>query len=605
MPDLNTTKDSKSRSKLNSREQLIQATIGAIAVNGLSNVTMSKITERAQFSSGIINFYFKSKKQLLLDTLEYLVMEYQQVMQRHLANANTPSEVLHSFIRASFDKQVFVKDKVAVWYAFWSEMQARSDYQEICEENDQREFDLASRCIEELLYDRDYDRIDVEALTMGLTGLIDTLWQQALIDPGEINRERCIEVCLRYINQLIPDSDHSPKNIQKEELVELLATWTYSSSELFELEIEKLFRPNWMLVGHVNDIPDSGDYLTFDGFNERVMVIRSGSGKVKAFHNVCRHRGSKILNGEGNCPRALVCPFHGWRYDLEGKLQFIPKSDGFPQLVQDKIKLVPIDLEIWQGFIFIRLVSDSAPLHEQMKAIESEIEMYKLEELQPYSKVDRYTVAVNWKVFHDIDNEGYHVPIGHPSLNQLYGQDYVDTFIGEIPISYGRFNDRNASLWSVRNYRKLLPEFENLSHEYNNLWMYFGVFPNLVFGLYPDMMEVYMTIPKSLTETEIISRVYALPDERPGMKAVRYLNRRINKMTDEEDRAYTITIQECLKSSAYPDWNLHNAAETGVGAYHNAIQRRLPVAKLRNEPPVGAVRQLNQRMSDPRSTILP
>ena len=588
--------DSKVSNKRDTRTQLIHATIGAIAENGLSSVTMSKITERAQFSNGIINFYFRSKQQLMLETLKHLVQEYQEVMQRHLASANTPEEVLTAYIHASFDEKIFVKDKVAVWYAFWSEMNARTDYQQICDENDQREHELLLRCIGTLIGTEEHDEIDVEVMVIGLHGLIDRLWQQALMDTGEINRARSIDLCLRYVHNLVSMLGQAESKTDEAELVELLPPWTYCSSELFELETEKLFKPSWMLVGHVSDIPKVGDFLTFEGFNEKILVIRAETGKVHAFHNICRHRGSKILEGEGNCPRALICPFHGWRYNLQGRLQFIPKSEGFPSLDKETIGLLPVDLEIWQGFVFIRLVSGGESLQTQMKAIVSDIEDYRLEDVQPFSQVDRYTVPVNWKVFHDIDNEGYHVPIGHPSLNQLYGQDYVDSFVDEIPFSVGRFNKRNGSLWSVKNYRNLLPDFENLREEHKNSWLYFGIFPNIIFALYPDMMEIYMTIPKSLTETEIISRVYALPDDRPMIKAVRYLNRRINNATDLEDRAYTVTIQEGLKSSAYPEWSLHSEAEVGVAAYHQAIQRLLPVAKLRDQPPAGSIRKLNQKM---------
>ena len=215
----------------------------------------------------------------------------------------------------------------------------------------------------------------------------------------------------------------------------------------------------------------------------------------------------------------MICPFHGWRYNLQGRLQFIPKSEGFPSLDKETIGLLPVDLEIWQGFVFIRLVSGGESLQTQMKAIVSDIEDYRLEDVQPFSQVDRYTVPVNWKVFHDIDNEGYHVPIGHPSLNQLYGQDYVDSFVDEIPFSVGRFNKRNGSLWSVKNYRNLLPDFENLREEHKNSWLYFGIFPNIIFALYPDMMEIYNDHSTVFDGNESFPE-YSLPDDRRMIKAV-------------------------------------------------------------------------------------
>ena len=94
-----------------------------------------------------------------------------------------------------------------------------------------------------------------------------------------------------------------------------LPAWTYTSEELLELEREHLFRRHWQLACHQNDLPKPGDYLSFDLCGERALIVRGADGVVRAFHNVCRHRGSRVV-GEprGNCPRAIVCPFHGWSY---------------------------------------------------------------------------------------------------------------------------------------------------------------------------------------------------------------------------------------------------------------------------------------------------
>ncbi len=381
------------------------------------------------------------------------------------------------------------------------------------------------------------------------------------------------------------------------QLTDLLPPWSYQNDELLELEVERLYKPAWMLTGHVSDIPNSGDYLTFDGLNERAFVINSGAQGIRAFHNICRHRGSKILYGSGNCPRALNCPFHGWRYSLDGKLQYIPGEDGFPNIDKSTHGLVPLDLEIWRGFIFIRFQSGGPSLIETMTPIEDKVQQYGLEKLQPYEEMQEYVYPVNWKIFHDIDNEGYHVPFGHPSLHQLYGQNYVDSVIGPIAVSHGWFNESKGRLWSVRHYRNLMPEFSHLKDEQTRLWLYFGFFPNLVMAFYPEMMEIYMSIPIDLLQTKIISRTYALPDARREVQAVRYLNRRINQTTEFEDRSYMITIQEGLKSSVFPKWKLSTYAETGVGQYHHAIQDHLPVTKLARQPAFGTVRTINDEMA--------
>ena len=592
------TKNNQIRKKSDKRrEQLIQATIQTISESGLSGATVAKVASNAGLSPGIVNFHFTSKKQLLIDTLVFLNEEYIAIMDESLGKVQSPLEKLHAYIEASFDSRIFVKEKVAVWYAFWSESQAREEYREICGASDQREDKVIRECFAELLNNSSTIKADINALALALQGMIDSLWQQALYDDGEFNRKQAVDTCKRYISCVAMEPESIADSKISNDTVDLLPPWTYKNEEFLELEIERLFKPNWMLVGHVSDMLETGDYLTFEGFNEKALIIRSGNGNINAFHNICRHRGSKILEGEGKCPRALVCPFHGWRYDLNGNLIFIPGKEGFPYVDPERHGLVPLDLEVWNGFIFIRFVSGGPSLKEMLLPIEDEISHYQLENLRPYDKADEVVYPVNWKVFHDIDNEGYHVPIGHPTLHQLYGQDYIDTTVEDIPVSYGKFNSELGNLWSVRHYRKLMPEFSHLPEDKKDLWMYFGVFPNLVFALYPDMMEIYMSMPVDLTNTSVRSRVYALPDDRREVSVLRYLNRRINKTTDYEDRAYMKTIQEGLNSSVFPRWNLSETAETGVGDFHSIIQNQLPVAKLAQQPKPGHVKHFNEAVN--------
>ena len=144
-----------------------------------------------------------------------------------------------------------------------------------------------------------------------------------------------------------------------------LPTWAYSDPELLELEKETIFRKNWLLVGHVNDMPNARDYLTLDAMGERALVIRGNDNQIRGFHNVCRHRGAKLLNSSsGQCAHALTCPFHGWTYQLDGKLIGVPAENTFENLEKSTSGLVPLDLEIWMGFVFIRFNGDGPSLAE-------------------------------------------------------------------------------------------------------------------------------------------------------------------------------------------------------------------------------------------------
>jgi phenylpropionate dioxygenase-like ring-hydroxylating dioxygenase large terminal subunit len=198
-------------------------------------------------------------------------------------------------------------------------------------------------------------------------------------------------------------------------------------------------------------------------------------------------------------------------------------------------------------------------------------------------------------VIHDIDNEGYHVPRGHPSLYQLYGNDYADAIVEGIPISYGKINDKPAKLWSVRQYQKLLPKFDHLPEENQRMWLYTTVFPSTVIGLYPDAIEIYMTIPNSAGTTDFIGASYALPDDRRETKIARYLTKRINMATDAEDESFVSWIQEGFKSSVFPEPKL-SSLENGVRHLHKQIQAKIPVGNLKDQPNLGQVQAINQQM---------
>ena len=365
---------------------------------------------------------------------------------------------------------------------------------------------------------------------------------------------------------------------------DLLPRWTYQSEQFLQLEIQHLFRRHWMLVGHISDVAEPGDFVTFDAFDEQVLVIRGRDNELRAFHNLCRHRGGRVMADEaGKCRGAITCPFHGWSYDFDGKLLNVPAIETFKDLDVDSISLASVELEIWFGFLFVRLEAGGPSIAEELAPLAAEVALYKPEELQPLLPASTEIKPFNWKCIHDIDNEGYHVPVGHPSLEELYGGNYLDTIEDGIMVARAGITDKPARNWSVRHYKKLLPEFAHLPAEKQRSWFYLMSYPNLIFGFYPDMMEIYMTIPETVDRTRYLSRTYALPDKRRETSAARYLNMRINNETVEEDDTYVGWLQQGMKSSAWQQPNL-SSLEEGVRYFHHCIQASLPVARLADAP---------------------
>jgi phenylpropionate dioxygenase-like ring-hydroxylating dioxygenase large terminal subunit len=110
-----------------------------------------------------------------------------------------------------------------------------------------------------------------------------------------------------------------------------LPAWTYDDPEFAALEVQRIFRPSWQVVCHVSDVPNIGDWHSLDYIGESVIVVRGADQVLRAFTNVCRHRGSRLVDGSGGCAKKLVCPYHAWTYDLDGRLTGVPDSASYPR----------------------------------------------------------------------------------------------------------------------------------------------------------------------------------------------------------------------------------------------------------------------------------
>ncbi len=370
-----------------------------------------------------------------------------------------------------------------------------------------------------------------------------------------------------------------------------LPPWTYNNTELLELEKELLFRCHWQLAGHAANIPNPGDFLTFDIVGERALVLRGRDGVVRAFHNVCRHRGSRVVAEEhGTCKSALFCPFHGWSFNLDGTFRSAPMPRSLPELDPVEHGLIPVEMELWHGFIFIRFKPGPQPaIAEIMARHEQEIAPYRLDDLVCDGGFWQDDIAVNWKCVRDVDNEGYHVPMAHPGLQDLYGKHYYDEPIeAGTSRSFATFNESDAKLWGVRHYKKVLPEMPHLPPSHRAAWLYIGIFPNTVIEFHPEGISYYQEFPQGIAETSQRGAGYTWPDQSREANLARYLGNRINRDTQDEDVQLIIWSHEAMSSSGYEGFILSDL-EYGVRNYHDELRRLMPVFNERTEPPPGTI----------------
>ena len=378
-----------------------------------------------------------------------------------------------------------------------------------------------------------------------------------------------------------------------------LPAWVYHSDAMFDLEREALFLTHWQVVGHLCDLPAPGDWLSFDMLGERAVVMRGADGMVRAFHNLCRHRGARVVDGaDGHCKGAIVCPFHGWVYNLDGTLRGAAQPTSFGEMEKAKFGLKPIELEQFHGFLFIRFhPGPQAPIADLMAPFDADFAAYDTGRALPVAVPNWATLLpVNWKSVRDVDNEGYHVAMAHPGLQELYGRTYRDFWLDQgLSFSHGGFGDAPGRRWSVKEYVKASAPRPDLPRHLQASWTYYGLFPNAVFSFTPEAIQFYQDIPQSAGLTKVTGRQYRLPDETRQQRLARYLAGRIDRETSAEDQQLSIWSNESMKSNAFDGFHLSDL-EWGLRRHHDGLRALMPVMTLRDAPPEAEIKARNAEL---------
>ena len=370
-----------------------------------------------------------------------------------------------------------------------------------------------------------------------------------------------------------------------------LPAWIYRDAEFFEREQQAIFRSAWQLVCHLSDIPRPGDFHTLELLGEPLVVLRAEDGTVRAYHNVCRHRAARLLDGpSGHCGRRITCPYHAWTYGLDGRLIGVPNRDSFTGLNTARHGLVPLEHEVFMGFIFVRFAPGLPSVREMAAPYARELAAYRFEELLPLGRVTLRPRSVNWKNVADNFSDGLHINVAHPGLTRLFGRGYGIESRPWIDKMWGTLRDTPSSNWSERLYQRVLPEVPHLQPERQRLWTYFKLWPNVAFDIYPDQIDFMQFLPVSATETVIREIAYVHPDARREMRAARYLNWRINRRVSLEDKALIERVQAGMASSSYSCGPL-GEGEVCLRSFARRLRALIPESGLPHAPPRGWSRE--------------
>lgn len=187
------------------RSQLIQATIRSIAKHGLTDTTIASVAHEAKLSQGIVNLHFQSKERLLVETLQFVTDEYKDAWEKALDHAGPGSaERLYALLGVDYDKSVFDRNKIAVWFAFWSETKSRPTYRKLCAERDRGYDTVLTELVAQVIEDGNYESLDAGLAANGLAAMAEGLWLDVLVNPSEMNRERAHSILRIYLSRLFP-----------------------------------------------------------------------------------------------------------------------------------------------------------------------------------------------------------------------------------------------------------------------------------------------------------------------------------------------------------------------------------------------------------------
>ena len=345
----------------------------------------------------------------------------------------------------------------------------------------------------------------------------------------------------------------------------------YFSQRLFDLEQRVVFPRSWVFVGDLSQLRSPGDFVTETIGTEPVMVVRGRDGELRAFVNVCPHRASTLVAGAGNCGRALVCPYHGWTFHLDGRLAAMPRPGGFVEPVDRGAHgLREVAVDVWLQFVFVNVSCDAPPLHEWLYPAPEQLARHGLETATRVYELDD-EVSANWKVMMDNAFCDYHLEFVHERTLGRYADP--STLREDVWDYTGRLQSQwNDDLISRTDVLPALAE----ANAYGSVA--FGVFPNWFIAAFPNGgCSLMWWNPISLDRSR--ARVWNYSPDPDGDHRSDF---EMLKAVQAEDYAICEKVQQGLRSRSYRPGPQHYL-ELRVRGYQQRLMTMLADAIRRGE----------------------
>lgn len=325
----------------------------------------------------------------------------------------------------------------------------------------------------------------------------------------------------------------------------------YASTDIFSQEMQRIFLRRWVCVGRTTDLVEPGAYFLVFLDRESIIVVRDRTGVIRAFYNVCRHRGTRLCDRErGRFPETIQCPYHAWTYNLEGTLISAPHMDGVVGFDKHVHRLRSVPVHACEGFLFVSLADVPEPVEVALQSLTGRFSRFNLPALRTARRIEYY-VRANWKLICQNYSECLHGPIIHLRLAKLspYQSGENDLVDGPCLGGFMTLNERGASMtMSGRTCGVPVGDLQDV--DIHRVY-YYTVFPNLLLSLHPDYVMFHTLWPRTNEQTRIVCEWLFHPDsfEHPSFDpddAVEFWD-----MTNRQDWNICEASQAGIRSRAY------------------------------------------------------
>ena len=319
----------------------------------------------------------------------------------------------------------------------------------------------------------------------------------------------------------------------------------YHETDILQLEVDEIFKQEWICIGRTADILQAGEYFTYELTDQPIFAVRQKDNSIAAFANVCAHRCAKLLEGKGRSNK-IVCPYHSWTYELDGQLIGAPYMEQNKKFDKSQYRLAPIRIELWEGFIYVNLNPDASPVADQLDGLKEIVGQYRMADYVPVIQQTEVW-NTNWKCLFENFMDGYHIHSVHRDSFSKHGcsEDNTTLFPGNGQYTYHYIDRDPEKAWASADKSNTW-----LSEDFRSRVILAGVFPAHTFQLQPDLLWYLSIMPQGVGQVRIKwsasipqEILASSPDSEKHIAGIRNLLNKVNS----EDRP---TVENLYRASA-------------------------------------------------------